>query len=85
MWLDNGLVGFTITEQIPNKTLLIHIFRINNGLTGISEYLFFQLCNKYQKQSTLINFEQDLGLPGLRQFKLSLKPIEIKMQYTLSL
>jgi len=85
LWIRNHLVGFTITEVIPNQTLLIHIFRTKIDLPGISEFLFWQLSKKYQPKCNLINFEQDLGLTGLRQFKLSLKPIEIKMVYTLTL
>ncbi len=85
LWVDHQFAGFVITEVAPKHTLLIHIFRCNNDIPGVSEFLFTQLCRKYQATCNLINFEQDLGLPGLKQFKLSLKPIEIKMVYTVKL
>lgn len=85
LYVDHKLVGCVVTELIPHQTALIHFFRVNAPYKGISEYLFQQVAIEYQNQATLINFEQDLGVPGLRRFKESLQPSEIKMVYTVTI
>ena len=82
--LEVGLevVGFAVTEPIARKTLLIHFFKTSRRAKGAAEFLFWSLANKYRTELRWINFEQDLGLPGLKGFKKSLVPLEKKMVYT---
>jgi len=82
--LEVGLdvVGFAVTEPIARKTLLIHFFKTSRRVKGAAEFLFWSLANKYRTELRWINFEQDLGLPGLKGFKKSLVPLEKKMVYT---
>lgn len=85
LYVDNSLIGYAITESITTDTLLIHFFKALHTYKGSSEYLFYQLAKKYQSNHTTINFEQDLGINGLKQFKRNLQPSEIRPVYTIHL
>ncbi len=86
LFINQALVAFAITEVVNNnafaytnkpyssKTLLIHFFRVDTSYKGISEYLFHKLAKQYEENVEFINFEQDLGIQGLRKFKQYLKP-----------
>ncbi len=83
-YVNNSLVGFTITEHSANKseTALIHFFRIDLSYKGISESLFYRLGEYYKDDAKFINFEQDLGIPGLRKFKQYLNPSSVTKVYS---
>jgi hypothetical protein len=83
MYIRNSLVGFAVTEEIPSKTLLIHFFKTDLEITGLAETLFYQIAHNVKDTLVTINFEQDLGLPGLRRFKQSLRPVTLLTPYVI--
>lgn len=84
LFVDNILHGFAVTDHIPKNTVLIHLFRTNNEISGIGETLFHEIA-KFNNEHETINFEQDLGIPGLRKFKEYLNPIAKLPAYTIPL
>lgn len=80
---DEELYGFVVVEALPSATLLIHFFKTDHAITGLAGYLFYSVATKWEEQMATINFEQDLGLPGLRQFKQSLRPLSLRTPYVL--
>jgi len=82
---NDTLVGFIITEDIDDTTVL-HFEKADTTMPGLGAFLkhsvFMELRNRGQR---LLNYEQDLGLPGLRSAKLSLKPVDFMRKYRLTL
>ncbi|MCA9392075.1 DUF2156 domain-containing protein [candidate division WWE3 bacterium] len=77
------ILGFVVTEVIAKETVLIHFFRTNNEVKGVSEYLFVEMA-RFHKAQKLIDFEQDLGIVGLRRFKSSLQPYSKLSVYSIN-
>lgn len=76
---DGKVIGFIIYEYIGKKddTILIH-FEKNANHNSLGHYLkksfFERIVTHNTREITYINYEQDLGIEGLRTIKLSLNP-----------
>lgn len=70
---DNKVIGFSVVEVL-NKTLLIHFFKTEHTVMGLAEYLFVEIARMHREEVEWINFQQDLGIEGLIQFKNHLQP-----------
>jgi hypothetical protein len=67
-----GRVGaFTIGEQLDNDTAVIHIEKADPEIPGLYSFINQQFCENRWGDILYINREQDLGIPGLREAKLS--------------
>ena len=77
------VAGFAVLETVPDDTCIIHFFKSDHSIPGAAEMLFQQIAQTCAQ--TFINFEQDLGMPGLRRFKQSLRPHTIRPVYTITL
>lgn len=82
--VQDTMIGYIIGEIIVEDTLAIHFFKTNTAYTGAGEYMFHQLATVLPSTTTWINFEQDLGIEGLRRFKQSLCPTEKIKVYTIT-
>lgn len=70
---DDKVIGFSVIEVL-NKTLLIHFFKTEHTVVGLAEYLFVEIARMHREEVEWINFQQDLGIEGLIQFKNHLQP-----------
>lgn len=69
------LIGFSICEILNQKYSLLHFEKADVSYVGVYEYLKNQVAKVLlANQCEYINFEQDLGLEGLRISKKSWKP-----------
>jgi hypothetical protein len=72
--VDGRIEAFTVGEMLSSDTLLVHVEKANPEFRGI----YVALCSHFARQifpeAAFVNREQDLGLPGLRRSKESLKP-----------
>ncbi|MEI6221296.1 MAG: phosphatidylglycerol lysyltransferase domain-containing protein [bacterium] len=84
--LINGHVeAFSLGDTLNNNTAVIHIEKANPAIPHLSS-----LINQQSSQNTwgdleYINRENDVGDPGLRQAKLSYRPIELIKKFTITL
>lgn len=68
------ILGFVMTEDIGETTVL-HFEKANTALPGLGSLLKHEVFKELHKRDQkLLNYEQDLGIQGLREAKLSLKP-----------
>ncbi len=75
------LLGFIITQNIHKYTIL-HFEKANTTIPGIGAYLKHQVFLKlYLSGQRYLNYEQDLGIHGLREYKLSLSPDSFMLKY----
>ena len=81
---DNRLVAFSINEIIPNKFAVGLFLKADINMRGAFEYLrLVQVCRLLQLGCKWLNIEEDKGLPGLRQAKMSNHPIYFLRKYTI--
>jgi hypothetical protein len=80
------MIGFLISEIIHNKHSIGHFMKTDPNYKGVTE-----LIHKHhsqillEKDSLYFNFEQDLGLAGLRQSKTLWRPTHFLKKYTIQL
>lgn len=74
-------VAFTLGEQEGTSRFIIHIEKALASYRGIYQYINRAFAASLNESVTEINREQDLGIPGLRQAKLTYKPSRFGMKY----
>jgi hypothetical protein len=80
----NGKIeAFTLGEPLSPDTALIHVEKGNPDIRGIYVALCSHFCKTYYADKTYVNREQDLGLPGLRKSKESLKPDHLRKKFNI--
>lgn len=84
-YLKGNLIAFTLFEINKNNEAIIHFDKANIEYVGVFEHLKHNFA-KYLSSLGVeaINYEQDLGLPGLRQAKESYHPVKFLKKYTVS-
>lgn len=82
IYVDNSLIGFTINEVVHDKFAILHFEKADIAYEGIYAYLMFATANHLaQFGCKYINYEQDLGIPGLRKAKRSFFPTSMLKKY----
>lgn len=86
IFVNDMLIAFWILEQLNEQYSLSHYEKANVGeYTGVYAYLANESAKILdQKKIKYINFEQDLGILGLRESKRSYFPTTYLRQYTLT-
>jgi uncharacterized protein len=83
--IEGTIVGFSIDEILPNKVAMAHFVKADIGYKGIYEYLNEKTAGYLAMNKILRwNWQQDLGLVGLRRVKLSYRPIAMLNKYRVS-
>ncbi|MDR1578494.1 MAG: phosphatidylglycerol lysyltransferase domain-containing protein [Deltaproteobacteria bacterium] len=82
--LNGQVEAFTIGERLNPDTAVIHAEKGNPEIRGIYVALCSEYCRRRFSELTYINREQDLGLPGLRFSKESLKPHHMAKKYLIT-
>lgn len=85
LYVDTVLVGFSINEAIHDRHGIIHFEKADISYIGSFQYLKQVTAQYLQKHGCLyINYEQDLGIEGLRKAKLAWHPVKYLKKYTIS-
>ncbi|MBU1616577.1 MAG: DUF2156 domain-containing protein, partial [Candidatus Margulisbacteria bacterium] len=79
------LKSFVIGSPLNSKTIDAHFQYSDPTATGATQTLWQKACTETFPDFTYINFEQDLGIPGLRKSKLSYHPEKIEKKYEVRL
>lgn len=81
-FIDQKLIGFSLLEVINNNYAIDHFEKTDMFFPGGDEYLFHGTCNILaEKGIRYLNFEQDLGIEGLRKSKLLWRPVKYLKKY----
>lgn len=85
VYYKNKLIGFSSIHTVHNKYALLSFTKADTSYKGIYE-LLNQEAAKYLKTKGVlyINFEQDLGIPGLKKAKMLWRPVFFFKKYTIS-
>ncbi len=83
--IDSVLVGFTLYELLPNNGAISHFLKADNCYhSGINDILSWEEAKHlFRKGVTYYNWEQDLGIPGLRFSKEKYSPSLLMKKFTI--
>ena len=82
IYIDGTLEAFTIGSYNPLEQMaVIHIEKANPEIKGLYQFINQQFLIHEFPDAVLINREDDLGDPGLRQAKLSYCPVDFARKY----
>ncbi len=83
-YVDDELVAFTIFEIVHGQTAIIHYDKANVGFKGVFENLKHNFAKHLATiDIKYINYEQDLGIDGLRFAKSSWQPVDYLKKYVI--
>ncbi len=71
---DHQIIAFSFGMPINKDTFGVHIEKADTNFEGIYALINQEFTAHLPEQYTYINREEDLGIPGLRQAKLSYHP-----------
>jgi hypothetical protein len=74
MMVENEIVAFTYGSPINHTTFGVHVEKADIRFDGIFSVINREFVARIPEQYMYINREEDLGIPGLRQSKLSYHP-----------
>lgn len=83
VFIDGRLEAFSLgTYDRETRTAYIHVEKANPEIRGLYAFINQQfLCTGFP-EALYVNREDDMGLEGLRQAKLSYHPVELVKKYT---
>lgn len=89
LFIDDKLVGFALYRHIPSheaeQTVVVNHLKTSYGYPHTSYYLSHRLADVLHKKGySYMNYEQDLGIEGLRYFKEKLKPVELLKKFNIA-
>ncbi len=83
--IDGKVEAFTVGEMLNSDTMVVHIEKANPGLSELYTVINQQFAEACGKDAVYFNREQDLGIPGLREAKLSYHPHHMVEKFTVTL
>lgn len=81
--LEEDLIAFSIFAPLNHDTYDIHFEKSCHQFKGAAQVINHETVQYLKDRCTYINREQDLGIKGLRQAKMSYDPEKLLMSYTL--
>ncbi len=82
--INDKIEGFTMGELVGPDTVVVHIEKANYEVRGLFVAISSHFSRQLPAEVLYINREQDLGLPGLRHSKESLKPEFMRRKFTVT-
>jgi hypothetical protein len=84
IYVDNQLVGFSTYHTLHDNFAILSFQKGDTSYSGIYEVLNHHSAKHLQELgSKYINYEQDLGIPGLRKAKQLWRPVAFHKKYTI--
>lgn len=83
LYADDVPVAFTLGEEDGSSRFIIHIEKALSTYRGVYQYINRAFASELPERIIEINREQDLGIKGLRQAKMTYKPTHLQMKYAI--
>lgn len=78
------MIAFSIEEILPNSYCLSHFWKGDTAYPGVYDFLMQQKCRNLETLGvTYLNYEQDLGIEGLRRSKMDYQPVDFLRKYSI--
>ena len=82
IYVDDRLEAFSIgSYNSKEKMAIIHIEKANPEMRGLYQMINQQFLIHEFPDAEIVNREDDMGLPGLRQAKMSYAPMDFARKY----
>ena len=81
--VDGEMAAFTYGSPINNDTFGVHVEKADSSIDGIYSVINQLFAAHVPEQYVYLNREEDLGIPGLRQAKLSYQPAILLEKYAM--
>ncbi|MCD7710656.1 MAG: GNAT family N-acetyltransferase [Porphyromonadaceae bacterium] len=78
LWVGGRLVAFTYGSPITYDTFGVHVEKADAAFDGAYAMVNREFVRTLPDTYTYVNREEDLGIPGLRQAKLSYQPFRLQ-------
>ena len=80
--IDNIIQGIAVGETCKNM-IMLHIRRCNKRFTGMAPTILQLLLKTHfsKDRNKIINMQDDMGILGIRQSKLSYRPVRLLTKY----
>ncbi len=79
--INSRIEALTLGEPMSQDTVVIHIEKANTGIPGLYQAINQEFLLHEAKDYLYVNREQDLGIPGLRNSKMSYNPLRFIKKY----
>lgn len=79
--VENRIVALTLGEKFLHDTMVIHIEKANADMPGLYQVINQEFLRHEAGDCVYVNREQDLGIEGLRQSKMSYNPLRFIRKY----
>jgi len=79
--IDGEIVAITLAEVLNPDTIVIHVEKAVSGISGLYQAINWEFLRHEGLVYRYVNREQDLGVDGLRQAKLSYHPVKFVEKY----
>lgn len=84
--VDGELAAFSIWERVSEEMVIVHFERALRRYKGLYQVINQETARRVEALGIpLVNREEDLGEPGLRQAKLSYQPLRLQPSLSLTL
>lgn len=85
-YINGTLSAFSIYEELSERFAVVHFEKCDLSYQGIVPYVRHEVFKEiYTAGIPYINYEQDLGIEGLRKSKEMLHPVDFLKKYTVRL
>jgi hypothetical protein len=86
LWIEDTVIAFSIEEIMPGGFAISHFCKADNSFRGVYDYLNVLITKKLLENGvTSWNWEQDLGLEGLREAKMKYRPVTFLKKFHIEL
>ena len=86
IFMDDHLVAFNIHEILTNGHCMVHFGKAVPDIRGLGDALESETAVMMQRMNcSVMNYQQDLGLPGLRKAKQSWMPVGLLKKFTIGM
>ncbi len=81
--IGNRVIAFSIFSQLSRSTYDIQFEKSDTNFKGVAQVINHETALYLKDKCSCLNREQDLGIKGLRQAKLSYEPLKLITLYSL--
>lgn len=85
IFINGHLEAYAIGERLSENMAAEHFEKANGAYRGLYQLVCREFCLTLPDEVTLVNREEDMGLPNLRQAKEALKPEFMEEKYGMHL
>ena len=83
--VEGKVEAFMFSGELNLETAIVYIQVASRDLLGLPQYFHQVFAEREYAQYKYVNWEQDLGVPGLRKAKLSYQPCCLVNKYSVTL